>query len=89
MEEKIRLFCDRVEEDIAVLLSDNGTVYEIPAETLPGGRHAEGKSYLCTVKDGTVTAAEAAETPGAGENKKRLSSLFGKNKSRKNSQSNL
>ena len=89
MEERIRLICDRVEEGIAVLLSDDGTSYEIPAETLPDSSRAEGKSFLCTVKNGTVTAAEAAETPGAGENKKRLAALFGKNKTRKDSRSNL
>jgi len=54
MEERIRLICDRVEEGIAVLLSDDGRSYEIPAETLPDSSRAEGKSFLCTVKNGTV-----------------------------------
>lgn len=80
MEEKVKLFCDRVEEGIAVLLSDDDTVYEIPAKDLPDSEKAEGVHYLCRVSDGKVISWEKADASSKGENKKRLSALFGKSK---------
>ena len=79
----VTLFCDRVEEGIAVLLSDDDAVYEFPAKDLPDSEKAEGKHYLCTVSDGKVISAEKAEASSKGENKKRLSALFGKSKKNK------
>jgi len=81
-----RLFCDRIEEGIAVLLDEQaeGTkVYEIPAENLPCPEEAEGKYFLCTVKDGVIVSAEIAENKTIGRNKKRLSALFKKTKNSK------
>ena len=85
MENQIKLFCDRVEEGIAVLLweqTEETVIYETPVQTLPCGDHAEGKFFLCTVEDGKILSAEKIVTESTGKNKKRLSSLF--KKSRKN-----
>ncbi len=82
--ETVKLFCDRIEEGIAVLLSDDGTVYELPAKALPDSEKAEGAHYLCTVSDGKVISWEKAEETTKGENKKRLSALFGKSKKTNN-----
>ncbi len=80
----LRLYCDRVEEGIAVLLSPDGTTYHLPADRLPDGVKAEGKHYLCVLRNDAVISAERAETPRAGENKKKLAALF--RKSRKHDQ---
>ena len=77
---ELRLYCDRVEEGIAVLLSTDGTVYHLPADRLSDGVKAEGKHYLCTVLDDAIISAERVENPAAGENQKRLAALFRKSK---------
>ena len=85
MERQIKLFCDRVEEGIAVLLweqTEETVIYEAPVQTLPSEGRPEGNYFLCTVEDGKILSAEKIETESAGKNKKRLSSLF--KKSRKN-----
>lgn len=81
MEEKIKLICDRIEEGIAVLLSDDDTIFHIPAEeltVLSGKETEENNCYLCTVCCDRIVTAEKTVNESAGTNKERLSALFKK-----------
>lgn len=81
MEEKIKLICDRIEEGIAVLLSDDDTIFHISAEeltVLSGEKTAENNCYLCAVCGERIVTAEKTVNESAGANKERLSALFKK-----------
>ena len=76
------LYCDRVEEGIAVLLGRDGTVYEAEENLLRDGKPLEGGHFLCDIRDGRLLSAGRVKNPSAGENRKRLSALFRKTKNK-------
>lgn len=75
---KIKLILDRTEGGIAVFTDDAGEVFECSAALLKPG-FSEDDMFIAEISEGKIVSLEKTENPYAGDNKKRLESMF-KNK---------
>lgn len=80
-EKTVSVSLDRAEGEVAVLVGDDGAVYELPLSALPGEAR-EGACYRAVLRGGALCSL-TADAEGGRERRERISHLFTSLKNKK------